>query len=63
MEISVFSSSPYVFPDSSFIFFIMVVNVSKDLSVRVQCEIDHAINNGKKVYYMYNDNEELSDIP
>ena len=28
MEISVFSSSPYVFPDSSFIFFIMVVNVS-----------------------------------
>ena len=42
---------------------IMVVNVSKDLSVRVQCEIDHAINNGKKVYYMYNDNEELSDIP
>lgn len=41
---------------------IMVVNVSKDLSQRVQCEIEHAINNRKKVYYMYNDNGELSDI-
>lgn len=42
---------------------IMVVNESEDLSLTVQCEIEHAINNGKKVYYMYNDNGELSDIP
>ena len=41
---------------------IMVVNVSKELSLRIRCEIDHAINNGKKVYYMYNDNGDLLDI-
>lgn len=42
---------------------IMVVNSSDELSTRIQCEIDYAISIGKKVYYMYNDNGELSDIP